>query len=169
MQNGPFWVIVNIHQQSEVPQLCCSKQARDREKEHPWHLCIGRVHMTAKSPAMAPAAHVKQTGTAPLAFAQPAAALRLVLIQFRIWASCHLPASWETSEKFLCMWVSISMCLCVFFLGALWAGVQGAARAAVLAAISLWQRLPPHQPNWQRETHVWLELQHLKPKCSLSV
>lgn len=83
-------------------------------------------------------------------------------------APCHLRALWEISEEFSSVWVSISTCLCIFSLMALWARDQGAARPALPTAMSLWQRLPPHQPNWQKETHGWLELQHLKPKHSLS-
>jgi len=173
MQKGLFLVIANIQQQGEVfiavlfkAMHCVFRPGNMRRNIHGTCALAGSTWQP--SPGSHPAAHVKQTGAAPLAFAQLAAALLPVLIQFRIWASCHLRALWETSEKFFCVGVSISTCLRIFSLESLWAWDQGAARAALLTVMYLWQRLPPHQPNWQKETHVCLDFQHLKPKCSPS-
>lgn len=80
MQNGFFWVTVNIQQQGKVsiPVLFKADQGlRGRTSTAPvnWQgPCDSQV------PALGPTIHVKRTVTAPLAFAQLAAALLLVLI-----------------------------------------------------------------------------------------
>lgn len=80
MQNGLFWITVNIQQQSKVsmPVLFKAGQGlRGRTSTAPvnWQgPCDNQV------PALGTTTHMKQMVTAPLAFAQLAAASLLVLI-----------------------------------------------------------------------------------------
>lgn len=114
-------------------------------EEHDWHLCIGTVPVAAR-PQLWP----QQMGSvllAPHSCSSAAAANLISCLGFRPSVS---PLG--ESKGFSCT------CVCVL------PWDQGAARAAV----SLWLRLPADQPKGQRQTHVWLELQHLQPVLSLS-